>query len=151
MLEIAETALGRPADFARLGVRPLRGVLLHGPPGTGKTLLARIAAQRCGATLICINGADVIGRFVGESEQRLRDAFARAAASQPAIIFLDEVDALCATRTASSEDFERRVVTTLLALAVPAPHDYWVGCGFAIPEVVVVRAEFGLGAAAGRL
>lgn len=145
VLEIAETALRRPEEFARLGVRPLRGVLLHGPPGTGKTLLARLAAQRCDATLVCINGADIIGQFVGESEQRLRNAFARAVSSQPAIIFLDEIDALCAARTASSEDFERRVVTTLLALLdglcapPPSPQGTLAGAGAAAPPAPPVR------------
>jgi AAA family ATPase len=112
--DMLSLSLDSPQLFTSLGLRPPRGVLLYGPPGSGKTLLARAVAAECGAAFFAINGAEVVGRYLGESEARLRAVFAQAAAQSPAVIFIDEVDALCPARGESSDELEKRVVATLL-------------------------------------
>ncbi|KAG1665840.1 hypothetical protein FOA52_005875 [Chlamydomonas sp. UWO 241] len=96
--QLVSLPLRAPQLFAAYGVRPPRGVLLHGPPGTGKTLLARAAAADAGATLLLLNGPDVVSEFLGESEAGLRGVFAAARALKPAVIFIDEIDALAPSR-----------------------------------------------------
>ncbi|HEX6511674.1 MAG TPA: AAA family ATPase, partial [Chloroflexota bacterium] len=114
--EIVELPLLRPELFRRLGVAPPKGVLLHGAPGTGKTLLARAVANECRATFSHINGPDLMHKYYGESEQRLKDLFAEAAAQAPSIIFIDEIDAIAPKRAEVLGDVEKRVVAQFLAL-----------------------------------
>ena len=114
--EILEWPLRAPQVFDRLGIDPPKGVLLHGPPGCGKTLLARAVARETGAAFYSISGPEVIQKFYGESEARLREIFEAAAANAPAIVFLDEIDTLAPHREDAAGDVERRVVATLLTL-----------------------------------
>ncbi|MFZ2471384.1 MAG: CDC48 family AAA ATPase, partial [Methanothrix sp.] len=114
--EMIEVPLRHPELFARLGINPPRGVLLHGPPGTGKTLIARAVASETDANFISISGPEIVSKFYGESEQRLRQIFEEAAKSAPSIIFIDEIDSIAPKREEVSGDLERRVVAQLLAL-----------------------------------
>ncbi|KAI8149913.1 P-loop containing nucleoside triphosphate hydrolase protein [Fennellomyces sp. T-0311] len=114
--DMVETPLRNPELFYQYGLRPPRGVLLYGPPGTGKTLIARAVAQETGAHAIVINGPEIISKYYGETEQKLRDIFQAAAESSPAVIFIDEIDALCPKRDEAGSELEKRVVTTLLTL-----------------------------------
>ena len=98
VLELVTGAFYRSEAYSRFGLRPPRGLLLHGPPGTGKTLLVRSVAAAIKCTLIARTAADIVGKYYGESEARLRQLFADAEAQAPAIIFLDEIDALCPKR-----------------------------------------------------
>ena len=113
--EMIELPLKHPELFARLGIDPPKGVLLYGPPGTGKTLLARAVANETNAQFFVINGPEIMGRYYGESEERLRSVFEEAAANAPAIIFIDEIDSIAPERDESGEA-ERRVVAQLLTL-----------------------------------
>ncbi|XP_036618512.1 ATPase family protein 2 homolog [Trichosurus vulpecula] len=114
--EMIELPLKQPELFKRYGISPPRGVLLYGPPGTGKTMIARAIANEVGAHLSVINGPEVISKFYGASEARLRQIFAEAALRQPSIIFIDELDALCPKREGSENEVEKRVVASLLTL-----------------------------------
>ncbi|KAJ1976083.1 AAA+-type ATPase [Dimargaris verticillata] len=114
--EMVELPLTRPELFAQYGQRPPRGVLLYGPPGTGKTLIARAVASETNAHVICINGPSVISKYYGETEANLRALFAEAAKNSPAIIFIDEIDALCPKRDEAAGESEARIVATLLTL-----------------------------------
>ncbi|KAI9498373.1 P-loop containing nucleoside triphosphate hydrolase protein [Zychaea mexicana] len=114
--DMVETPLQNPELFYRYGLKPPRGVLLYGPPGTGKTLIARAVAQETGAHAMVINGPEIISKYYGETEQKLRDIFQTAAESAPAVIFIDEIDALCPKRDEAGSEMEKRVVTTLLTL-----------------------------------
>jgi transitional endoplasmic reticulum ATPase len=114
--EMIEVPLRHPELFSRLGINPPRGVLLHGPPGTGKTLIARAVASETDANFISISGPEIVSKFYGESEQRLRQIFEEAAKSAPSIIFIDEIDSIAPKREEVSGDLERRVVAQLLAL-----------------------------------
>lgn len=96
--ELIETPLLNPEKYAQFGIRPPRGVLLHGPPGTGKTLIARAIGNETGANVIVLNGPDIIGKHYGESEENLRRVFQEAIDNGPSIIFIDEIDSLCPTR-----------------------------------------------------
>ncbi|MBU0703238.1 MAG: CDC48 family AAA ATPase [Chloroflexi bacterium] len=116
--EMIELPLRYPEVFERLGIDPPKGVLLHGPPGCGKTLIARTVAQETSAHFIHINGPEVIDKWYGASEKHLRSIFEEASRRAPAIIFVDEVDAIAPKREEMSGDrqVERRVVAQLLAL-----------------------------------
>jgi transitional endoplasmic reticulum ATPase len=114
--EMVELPLKHPEIFERLGIEPPKGVLLHGPPGTGKTLLAKAVAHETESNFIVINGPEIMGKFYGESEQRLRDIFEQAEKNAPSIIFIDEIDAIASKREETHGEVERRVVAQLLAL-----------------------------------
>lgn len=116
--EMIELPLKYPEIFERLGVEAPKGVLLHGPPGTGKTLIARAVAHETSANFFHINGPEVIDKLYGASEAQLRSIFEEASRSTPAIIFIDEIDAIAPKREEMSGDrqVERRVVAQLLAL-----------------------------------
>src|SRR6266851_3624873 len=114
--EMIELPLKYPAVFDRLGVEPPKGVLLYGPPGTGKTLIARVVAAETNAAFFVINGPEIINKFYGESESRLRGVFQEAQRRAPSIIFIDELDALAPKRSEMGGEVERRIVGQLLAL-----------------------------------
>src|SRR6266487_3607354 len=114
--EMIELPLKYPAVFDRLGVEPPKGVLLYGPPGTGKTLIARVVAAETNAAFFVINGPEIINKFYGESESRLRGVFQEAQRRAPSIIFIDELDALAPKRAETGGEVERRIVGQLLAL-----------------------------------
>ncbi len=114
--EMIELPLKYPAVFDRLGVEPPKGVLLYGPPGTGKTLIARAVAAETNAAFFIINGPEVINKFYGESESRLRSIFQDAQRRAPSIIFIDELDALAPKRAETGGEVERRIVGQILAL-----------------------------------
>ncbi len=114
--EMVELPLKYPQVFERLGIDPPKGVLLCGPPGCGKTLIARAVANETDASFFSINGPEIIHKFYGESEARLREIFEEARRNTPAIIFLDEVDAIAPKREQVVGEVEKRVVAQLLAL-----------------------------------
>jgi len=114
--EMIELPLKHPQIFERLGIEPPKGVLLHGPPGTGKTLLAKAVASETNSHFILINGPEVMSKFYGESEANLRKKFDEAEDNAPAIIFLDEIDAIATKREETKGDVEKRVVAQLLGL-----------------------------------
>jgi len=114
--EMVELPLRHPELFQRLGIEPPKGVLLHGPPGCGKTLLARAVANESEANFYSINGPEIMSKFYGESEARLREMFQQAQKNAPSIIFIDELDAIAPKREEVTGEVERRVVAQLLAL-----------------------------------
>ncbi|MFH1460986.1 MAG: CDC48 family AAA ATPase [Patescibacteria group bacterium] len=116
--EMIELPLKYPEVFERLGIDPPKGVLLHGPPGCGKTLIARVVANETDAYFTHISGPEIMGKFYGESEGRLREVFEEARANTPAILFIDEIDAIAPKREdmGGEKQVERRVVAQLLAL-----------------------------------
>jgi transitional endoplasmic reticulum ATPase len=114
--EMVELPLRHPELFERLGIEPPKGVLLHGPPGCGKTLLAKAVANEAEANFYSINGPEVMSKFYGESEERLRQVFKLAQENAPSIIFIDEVDAIAPKREEVSGEVEKRVVSQLLTL-----------------------------------
>jgi transitional endoplasmic reticulum ATPase len=114
--EMIELPLRHPELFERLGVEAPKGVLLHGPPGTGKTLLAKAVAGETNANFVSIGGPEVMSKFYGESEERLREIFKQAEENAPSIIFIDEIDSLAPKRDEVTGETERRVVAQLLAL-----------------------------------
>jgi transitional endoplasmic reticulum ATPase len=116
--EMIELPLKYPQIFERLGIDPPKGVLLHGPPGCGKTLMARAVANETAAYFTHITGPEIMGKFYGESEGRLRSVFEEAKANAPAILFIDEIDAIAPKREemGGEKQVERRVVAQLLAL-----------------------------------
>ncbi len=114
--EMVELPLRHPELFQRLGIEPPKGVLLHGPPGCGKTLLARAVANESEANFYSINGPEIMSKFYGESEARLREIFQQAQQNAPSIIFIDELDAIAPKREEVTGEVERRVVAQLLAL-----------------------------------
>jgi transitional endoplasmic reticulum ATPase len=113
--EMIEMPLSEPERFRRLGIDPPSGVLLHGPPGTGKTLIARAVANEVDAYFDTISGPEVVSKYKGESEERLREAFERAEANAPSILFIDELDSIAGARDEDA-DMENRVVAQLLTL-----------------------------------
>ncbi|WP_457550239.1 CDC48 family AAA ATPase [Archaeoglobus sp.] len=114
--EVIELPLKYPEIFQRLGIDPPKGVLLYGPPGTGKTLIAKAVANEIGASFFTINGPEIMSKYYGESEQRLREIFEEAKENAPSIIFIDEIDAIAPRRDEVTGEVERRVVAQLLAL-----------------------------------
>ena len=103
-----------PERFARMGIEPPRGVLLHGPPGTGKTFVVRALAHEAGAAFFSVKGAELLDKFVGESERGVRELFARARGAAPSILFFDEFDALAPVRGRSTTTVTDSVVAALL-------------------------------------
>jgi len=116
MREIVELPLRHPELFARLGIEPHSGVLLYGPPGCGKTLLAKVLASESDANMFSINGPEIMNKYYGETEAKLRDIFKEAKENSPSIIFIDEIDAIAPKREEAYGDVEKRVVAQLLAL-----------------------------------
>ena len=114
--EMIEIPLKRPELFERLGISPPKGVLMHGPPGTGKTLLAKAVANETDAHFISIQGPEIMSKYVGGSEERLRELFEEAEENAPSIVFIDEIDAIAPKREEVSGEVERRVVAQLLTL-----------------------------------
>nr|AJA32494.1 ATPase [Nosema pernyi] len=114
--ELIELPLRHPALYNRLGVKPPKGILLYGPPGTGKTLIAKAVANETGAFIYLINGPEIMSKMAGESENNLRKAFEEAERNKPAIIFMDEIDALAPKREKTQGEVERRIVSQLLTL-----------------------------------
>uniref|UniRef100_A0A8C0GPZ6 vesicle-fusing ATPase n=1 Tax=Chelonoidis abingdonii TaxID=106734 RepID=A0A8C0GPZ6_CHEAB len=114
--ETIELPLKQPELFKCYGIPPPRGVLLYGPPGTGKTMIARAVANEVGAHVSVINGPEIISKFYGETESRLRQIFAEASQRRPSIIFIDELDALCPKREGAQNEVEKRIVASLLTL-----------------------------------
>ena len=116
--EMIELPLKYPEVFERLGIDPPKGVFLYGPPGTGKTLIVRAVANETDAYFLHISGPEIMGKFYGESEERLRKVFAEAQAHAPAIIFIDEIDAIAPKREdlGGEKQVEKRVVAQLLSL-----------------------------------
>ncbi len=116
MREIVELPLKHPELFARLGIEPHSGILLYGPPGCGKTLLAKVLASESEANMFSINGPEIMNKYYGETEAKLRDIFKEAKDNSPSIIFIDEIDAIAPKREEAYGDVEKRVVAQLLAL-----------------------------------
>jgi|TARA_Y100000389_G_scaffold192358_1_gene219703 transitional endoplasmic reticulum ATPase len=116
MREIVELPLRHPELFVRLGIEPHSGILLYGPPGCGKTLLAKVLASESEATMYSINGPEIMNKYYGETEAKLRDIFKEAKENSPSIIFIDEIDAIAPKREEAYGDVEKRVVAQLLAL-----------------------------------
>ena len=116
MREIVELPLRHPELFTRLGIEPHSGVLLYGPPGCGKTLLAKVLASESDANMFSINGPEIMNKYYGETEAKLRDIFKEAKENSPSIIFIDEIDAIAPKREEAYGDVEKRVVAQLLAL-----------------------------------
>ena len=114
--EMIELPLRHPEIFDRLGIDPPKGVLLHGAPGTGKTLLAKSVASESGSNFVAINGPEVMSKFVGEAEKKIREIFEEAAENAPTVIFIDEIDAIAPKREEVTGEVERRVVAQILAL-----------------------------------
>jgi transitional endoplasmic reticulum ATPase len=111
-----ELPLRHPELFERLGVEAPKGVLLHGPPGTGKTLLARAVASETNANFLSIGGPEIMSKYYGESEERLRDVFKEAQENAPSIIFIDEIDSIAPKREEVTGEVEKRVTSQLLSL-----------------------------------
>lgn len=129
--EMIELPMKHPELFERLGISPPKGVLLYGPPGTGKTLLAKAVANEAGAHFISLAGPEIMSKFYGQSEENLRKVFKDAEQNAPAIIFIDEIDAIAPKREEVTGEVERRVVSQLLTLM-----DGLVGRG----KVIVIAA-----------
>ncbi|AGN00532.1 proteasome-activating nucleotidase [Salinarchaeum sp. Harcht-Bsk1] len=119
LLEVRETVempLTKPGDFETVGIEPPSGVLLHGPPGTGKTLLAKAVAEETDATFIKMAGSELVHKFIGEGAKLVRDLFQVARDHEPAVIFIDEIDAIAAKRTDSKTSGDAEVQRTMMQL-----------------------------------
>ena len=112
--ELIELPLTHPEIFREYKMKPPRGILLFGPPGTGKTMIARAVAGEAGCKVFTINGPEIVSKFYGETEEKLRSIFAKARANAPSIIFIDEIDSLCPKRDGAVGESEKRIVATLL-------------------------------------
>src|SRR5487761_346598 len=114
--EMIELPMKHPELFERLGIEAPKGVLLHGPPGTGKTLLAKAVANETNAHFISLSGPEIMGKYYGESEERLRGIFADAEKNAPSIVFIDEIDSIAPKREEVTGEVEKRIVSQLLTL-----------------------------------
>ncbi|RZN62790.1 MAG: AAA family ATPase [Methanonatronarchaeia archaeon] len=114
--EMIELPMKKPELFQRLGIEPPKGVLLHGPPGTGKTLIAKAVANESDAHFISIGGPEIMSKYYGESEKKLREMFEEAKENSPSIVFIDELDSIAPKREEVSGEVERRVVAQLLSI-----------------------------------
>src|SRR6201993_1486228 len=114
--EMIELPMRHPEIFEKLGVEAPKGILLHGPPGTGKTLLAKAVASESNSHFISISGPEIMSKFYGESEARLREIFKEAKEKSPSIIFIDEIDSIAPKREEVTGEVERRVVSQLLSV-----------------------------------
>jgi transitional endoplasmic reticulum ATPase len=114
--EMVELPMRHPELFEKIGVEAPKGVLLYGPPGTGKTLLAKAVAGETNAHFISLSGPEIMGKYYGESEERLRDIFKQAEENAPSIIFIDEIDSIAPKREEVSGELEKRIVSQLLTL-----------------------------------
>jgi transitional endoplasmic reticulum ATPase len=114
--EMVELPLRHPQLFRTIGIKPPRGILMYGPPGTGKTMIARAVANETGAFFFLINGPEIMSKMSGESEANLRRAFEEAEKNAPAIIFIDEIDAIAPKRDKANGEVERRIVSQMLTL-----------------------------------
>ena len=114
--EMIELPLRHPEIFEKLGIEAPKGILLHGPPGTGKTLLAKAAANETNAHFISISGPEIMSKFYGDSEARLREIFRESRQKAPSIMFIDEIDSIAPKREEVTGEVERRVVSQLLSL-----------------------------------
>ncbi|UHH24457.1 CDC48 family AAA ATPase [Halobacterium noricense] len=114
--EMIELPMRHPELFQQLGIEPPKGVLLHGPPGTGKTLIAKAVANEIDAHFQTISGPEIMSKYYGESEEKLREVFDEAEENAPAIVFIDELDSIAPKRSETQGDVERRVVAQLLSL-----------------------------------
>ena len=114
--EMVELPLRNPEVFENLGIAPPKGVLLHGPPGTGKTLLAKAVANETNANFILVNGPELLSKFYGETEKKIRNLFEEAEKNAPTIIFVDEIDAIAPKREETYGEVERRMVSQLLTM-----------------------------------
>ncbi|MDO8554122.1 MAG: CDC48 family AAA ATPase [Candidatus Micrarchaeota archaeon] len=114
--EAVELPLNTPEVFEKMGIRPLKGILLYGPPGTGKTLLAKAVANESNANFIGISGTQILSKYVGESEKAVRELFKKARMAAPCILFIDEIDSIAPIRSGTNEGHHtlERVVDTLL-------------------------------------
>ncbi|MBI5859352.1 MAG: CDC48 family AAA ATPase [Nitrosarchaeum sp.] len=114
--EMVELPMKHPELFEKIGVEAPKGVLLYGPPGTGKTLLAKAVAGETSAHFISLSGPEIMGKYYGESEERIRDIFKQAEENSPSIIFIDEIDSIAPKRDEVSGEVEKRIVSQLLTL-----------------------------------
>ncbi len=114
--EMVELPMRHPELFEKIGVEAPKGVLLYGPPGTGKTLLAKAVAGETNAHFISLSGPEIMGKFYGESEERIRDIFKQAEENSPSIVFIDEIDSIAPKRDEVSGEVEKRIVSQLLSL-----------------------------------
>ena len=114
--EMIELPMRHPELFEKIGVEAPKGVLLHGPPGTGKTLLAKAVAGETNAHYISLSGPEIMGKYYGESEERIREIFTQAETNAPSIIFIDEIDSIAPKRDEVSGEVEKRIVSQLLTL-----------------------------------
>ncbi|WP_462272719.1 proteasome-activating nucleotidase [Methanohalophilus sp.] len=116
IIECVELPLIKPESFERVGVQPPKGVLLHGPPGTGKTMMAKAVAHRTDATFIRVVGSELVQKYIGEGSRLVREVFDMARKKAPSIIFIDELDAIAATRLSDTNGADREVQRTLMQL-----------------------------------
>ena len=114
--EMVELPMRHPELFEKIGVEAPKGVLLYGPPGTGKTLLAKAVAGETNAHFISLSGPEIMGKYYGESEERIREIFTQAEENSPSIIFIDEIDSIAPKRDEVSGEVEKRIVSQLLTL-----------------------------------
>jgi transitional endoplasmic reticulum ATPase len=114
--EIVELPLRHPEVFSKIGIEPHKGILLFGPPGCGKTLIAKALATESNANFFIINGPEIVNKYYGETESKLREIFQKAKELSPSIVFIDEIDAIAPKREDTFGDVEKRVVAQLLAL-----------------------------------
>ena len=114
--EMVELPMRHPELFDKIGVEAPKGVLLYGPPGTGKTLLAKAVAGETNAHFISLSGPEIMGKYYGESEERIREIFTQAEENSPSIVFIDEIDSIAPKRDEVSGEVEKRIVSQLLTL-----------------------------------